>query len=190
MSFSTETVPDSEDDICLCAQNITSIILNPIQDAYVRGGVHSDTNFNSESVLVLKTTDNEDFNREIYLQFNISHQINKNYSSCYLSIREWDVLPYHPPFFYYIDSTISNTWDETEITWNNRPGSSEPSVGHIEINQGPQIINVSPIISNSKENLITFHIWASSDNDPFDKAEMPNRENFGCFLICSQTPCF
>lgn len=98
------------------AQTVT---LNPTADAYVRSGTNQNTNYGSDTTLVLKksASPTDDFNREVYLKFDLT---------TVTSVRTAKLRLYGSSTAPEIVTTdlysSSNTaWTEAGITWANKP---------------------------------------------------------------------
>jgi hypothetical protein len=91
--------------------------IHPEADAFVRAGSTSDTNYGTEISLQVAGTDESSLTRQSYLRFDLS-SIAQNFSQATLRLklssnRSEDA---HNARFVSDDS-----WEETRITWNNKP---------------------------------------------------------------------
>ncbi|TLX70658.1 DNRLRE domain-containing protein [Labilibacter sediminis] len=95
--------------------NASDVALNPTHDAYVRGGSSADINYGTNTDLLVKMTAIEDYNRKIYLQFDLSEY--NNIESATLRLYANQVSPFTVTAY----EASNNSWDESSITWNNAP---------------------------------------------------------------------
>ena len=89
-------------------------VLNPIEDAYVRGGASADINYGSDDTLEVKQGSNSNFFRKTYLNFDVSNpeDVDAAVLRLYASrSRDINVTLY----------ATSSAWGEDTITWNNAP---------------------------------------------------------------------
>lgn len=98
-------------------------------DAYVRAGTHSQKNFGSEPVVTVKLDSNADFTREGYFRFDAAGLQQARevllvlpVSSCGSALST-HVLEWVP----------DSAWQESGITWSNRPGVSGAVLAQWEI---------------------------------------------------------
>ena len=94
---------------------------NPItanHDAYVRGGGNSSNNFGSDNTLVVKDGSGEDYDRESYMQFNLS-SLSNNASSATLELVTDGSNSGSGTISLY--KVSNDSWNEGSITWNNKP---------------------------------------------------------------------
>jgi hypothetical protein len=95
--------------------------LNPTADTYVRSGVNQDTNYSTLATLEIKKSANpaDDFNREIYLKFDLSSvtSIQNAKLRLYGSAGSPEIVTTD------IYSCSNTSWSETGITWANKPAT-------------------------------------------------------------------
>lgn len=92
------------------------------EDSYVRAGRNANQNYNSEGVLRVKTSSNQDFTRESYLKFDLSGVQNDKIIDANLIVNGLSSEGGS------IDVTVFETtdnWSESNITWNNKPTSGK-----------------------------------------------------------------
>ena len=122
-----------------------AVTINPVADAYVRGGGDADNNFGSEVTLEIK--DHADtYHRLAYLRFDLS-TISEPFDSAILRLKltadSATGSDTHTAYF-----VSDDTWVETTITYNSKPvsGASLDSAGlpgngsWIELDVGDQVI--------------------------------------------------
>ncbi|WP_168123337.1 DNRLRE domain-containing protein [Paenibacillus sp. HB172176] len=93
--------------------------LTPVADAFVRDGTSSDTNFGSETSLLLKN-DSVNYNRKSYIKFDFGDYEESSTSKAMLRlfVRNTGTAASRTIDVYAVSD---NTWDENSITWNNAP---------------------------------------------------------------------
>lgn len=96
-------------------------VLNPIDDAYVRGGVYRTDNFGIDSILVVKKG-SLDLTRESYLKFDLSSIGNNQIYSALLKLylAGTNTVSGVPVTVYGVDN---DTWTEENIIWDNKPAT-------------------------------------------------------------------
>ena len=96
----------------------TRRVLSPVADTYVRDGAFADTNFGTQSHLFVKTTNTVGQNHISYLMFPIT-TVGQKVVSATLRLHGYRNTAHQMPDGVYGANT--NGWNETAITWNNRP---------------------------------------------------------------------
>jgi len=97
---------------------IQPLVLSPTDDAYVRGGIHADSNFGSSANLIVKSEIEGDFIRYSYLKFDLSG-IRRPVDSTLLRIYAFSIQQDMTIELY--DTTNLWNWTEDTITWNTKP---------------------------------------------------------------------
>lgn len=94
--------------------------LPPVADSYVQGGVYANSNFGSSTDLSCKTDGNELYTRQVYMQFDLSGLSG---------------IPLKAELHLKVSQTtgsgdthrllrvLDDAWNETALTWNNKPES-------------------------------------------------------------------
>jgi len=121
------------------------IIINVVEDSFVRGGQFGNTNYGSDDKLIVKSSTNPNFIRESYLKFN-TKGLYPHYN-CKLKLYN----SITSSFLIQISKTHTS-WNESTITYNNKPGSIQNLVPII-INQGNISIDISSLIQSDKISL-------------------------------------
>lgn len=125
-----------------------SMTIHPEADAFVQGGLESDSNFGSALVLTCKEDADEGNTRRSYLRFNLSALTGLPIDSVVLSLRVDSVVA--PGDNLSVWFVSDDAWNESEITWNNRPekghklNSKAIDAGagdRIELNLTDQVLN-------------------------------------------------
>lgn len=104
--------------------------IQPVDDAYVRDGSNSNTNYDSQDPqrLRVKNSDVTNFSRESFLSFDISGINNITSARLWFFGRNDNAVDINTTVY-----AVPNTsWSETTLTWNNKP-STGSSLGQVEI---------------------------------------------------------
>jgi acetyl esterase/lipase len=91
-------------------------VYNPSDDAYVRGGSYSASNFGNESVLVIKKGTDGTFFRKSYLKFNLAGSGITGLQSAKIRLYTSAVVPFEVSMY-----ETSDNWTESLINWDNAP---------------------------------------------------------------------
>lgn len=112
-----------------------TVPLNPTADAYVRSGTHQNTNYGNATTLEIKKSavPTDDFNREIYLKFDLSSVT---------SIRSAKLRLYGSASSPEVVSTdlhcaTQTTWTETGLTWANKPATKPVMWSTVALQNSP-----------------------------------------------------
>lgn len=98
--------------------NDSIIIVNPIDDAFVQGGIHSNLNFGSDSSLAVKyNAEYPEYTRETYLKF-ITPSCDNAIDSVILNLYSGKTVE---GIYNYVSLMPFNNWDEKSVTFDNRP---------------------------------------------------------------------
>ncbi|HKR05000.1 MAG TPA: choice-of-anchor B family protein [Bacteroidia bacterium] len=101
-----------------------STAVNPVADAYVRSGSFANTNYGSSLSLQAKKADSgTDVYREIYLRFNIA-DMDSNVSNATLRLYGKMNTSFTPSADVTVRDVSNQTWQESLLTFNNRPAAS------------------------------------------------------------------
>jgi hypothetical protein len=99
--------------------------LYPEADAYVRDGSYADRNFGRETTLAAKN-DLANYRSESYVRFNLAGMAGRRVLAANVRLVVGTVgAPVETAVAY----VSNNSWSETDITWNNKPGSEQRSLG-------------------------------------------------------------
>jgi hypothetical protein len=98
---------------------ITSTVLTPTADTYVRDGTYANTNFGTTSTLQVKTTSNTGFNRNAYFAFNLNGVSSISRATLRICVDTNDGTKVPLDVF-----TSTPLWSEDKMNWNNQPGFS------------------------------------------------------------------
>jgi hypothetical protein len=93
-----------------------TVIVNPIEDAYVRNGNDDDNNFGSSDDLIIKQGTDPNYFRKTYIQFDISGEAFTDVTSAIVrlyanSLKAAEVTTYE----------ADDNWQEESVSWNNTP---------------------------------------------------------------------
>lgn len=97
-------------------QSVSSHTFNPDEDAYIRGGSNDNTNYGSETSLVVKQGSNSSFFRKSLLKFDLSSESLSGVTEATLRLYATKAAS--------IDLTayeLGDSWSESTVTWNNAP---------------------------------------------------------------------
>lgn len=100
--------------------NITynTVNLAPVADAYVRAGSFASDNFGNESVLVVKESEDSEFDRISYLKFNVSGSVGSAFLKLYVAAIGGENVNNRPIEFLKV---TDDSWSEGAINWSNKP---------------------------------------------------------------------
>jgi autotransporter-associated beta strand protein len=98
------------------------IILNPVADTYVMGGVNASTNFGTASTLVTKDDTSADFDRETFLRWDLSGVSGKIVDA---KVRLAGVTTGQTGNESCATFVSSDTWGETTVNYTDKPASGE-----------------------------------------------------------------
>lgn len=94
----------------------------PVADAYVRDGSYDDSNYGSDSTLVIKK-DVSTYNRVSYLKFDLNSYPVNNIDSIKLKLFKSKANSNVKVTQWQIWLCSEDSWNEDSITWNNKPGT-------------------------------------------------------------------
>ena len=121
------------------------IILNPVADTYVMGGVNASTNFGTASTLVTKDDTSADFDRETFLRWDLSGVSGKIVDA---KVRLAGVTTGQTGNESCATFVSSDTWGETTVNNTDKPASGElfaqwlPVAGQaVEFTVTPQVVD-------------------------------------------------
>jgi hypothetical protein len=105
-------------DSCLVTV-IENYNLLPVHDSYVRGGDYADDNYGTAANLPIKLN-SDNLTRESYLKFDLSALSGSGVESAILKVYATAVDPSIKVALYEV---ADDSWEETTITWNNKPAA-------------------------------------------------------------------
>ncbi len=98
----------------------TPATVNPVADAYVRGGTYAATNYGTDTTLVVKNSTSADFTRRSYLKFDLSAlTATPRRAVLWVNGQTADSAGTQALISAYAVSTDS--WTESGLTWNSMP---------------------------------------------------------------------
>ena len=103
---------------------------NPVVDSYVRGGPYANTNFGTETKMYSKKAATDNY--ESYLRFDIS-SLPGNVSSAKLRLYSKIGNTNNPSIPVEVLNVMDNSWQETTITFTNKPASSGSALATVTI---------------------------------------------------------
>jgi hypothetical protein len=96
----------------------TTVSLNPVADAYVQDGTATGTNFGAVTPMLLKTANQADQRRDVYLRYDLTPASRKITSA---KLRIFAALSAAGSVSTSAYSVSDLTWAESAITWTNKP---------------------------------------------------------------------
>lgn len=110
--------------------NVNKIELDPIADAFVRGGSFSSTNFGNGTSLQIKTSAAMEYSREAYLKFSLTSVSDITSAKLRIFGRNVDNATSILISAYGIEN---DAWTEADLNWYNKPASSTPILSSVGI---------------------------------------------------------
>ena len=110
-------------------------VLNPNADGHVRSGIHAATNFAALSSCDIKRSADptDDFNREVYLKFNISGLPSTIVSA---KVRIYGSASTAPESIQTELVDVPNTsWSESTLSWNAKPAAGVQAFGRVPLSK-------------------------------------------------------
>ena len=120
-----------------------TIILNPVADAYVTGGVNTGTNYGTATTLVTKDDTNADFDRETFLRWDLSGVSGKILQA---KVRLAGTTATQTGNETRASFVSSDTWGETTINFTNKPSAGKLFAQWLPVNGQPVEFTVTPQI--------------------------------------------
>jgi fibronectin type 3 domain-containing protein len=109
-----------------------AVTLNDTADSYVRAGIYADTNFGTDSQLLVKKAGTVDNNRMTYLKFDISTLDSVNNATLQLYGNIGGPVSGNPVAVAVYGVADSN-WTDAGITWNNKPALDSTALASANI---------------------------------------------------------
>lgn len=131
-------------------------------DALVRGGSYANTNYGYDTVMGVKNDNNSSYKREAYIRFNYAEVADGTVTSATLTLVPTSVQTGRTIRIRLVDDAYED-WDESGITWNNKPASSgnEVTFSSNSLSVGvPYEIDVTSLLNQTMNTnkTATFHI--------------------------------
>ncbi|MFB6454736.1 DNRLRE domain-containing protein [Chitinophaga sp. Hz27] len=145
VDFAGNPLPGSNPDVGAFQHAIISQAGSSLDDAYVRDGSYANTNYGTDTLLVVKA-DATSYARKSYLKFSFSLVTTRNVSKAILSIY-CATTPVTNTVNVY--STATKSWAENSITWNNAPMDTT-RIGQVSIT-APGTYNIDVTNAVNKE---------------------------------------
>lgn len=92
-------------------------------DSYVQDGSNSGTNYGTAPLLIVKYAADPGFRRESYLRFDLN-SLSTSFTTATLKLNVQNID--RNELFSFQVGVVSADWQESSITWNNKPTSSSP----------------------------------------------------------------
>ncbi len=158
---------------------IQPLVLSPTDDAYVRGGIHADSNFGSSANLIVKNRTDGDFIRYAFLKFDLSG-IRRPVDSTLLRIYAHSIQQDMTIELY--DAVGNPSWSENTLTWNTMPALGEQIAVSAPLGATQYIIwDITQFINDRPfQTQFSFAIVAAGDaqlsrNDFYSKESLINQ---------------
>jgi hypothetical protein len=118
---------------------VTTTDLTPTQDAYVQDTPYADTNFGTDTQLIVKARSMPGYNRNSWLSFDIAGFTGITSVKLRLYLNSLDTAGTNaiPVILYYPPDTADG-WTASTITWNNAPAYGTNILGTVNVND-PQV---------------------------------------------------
>ena len=130
--------------------------LNPVADAYVRGGASGDINYGSDTILVLKNGLTDDYTRETFLKFDLS-SVPATVGSATLKLYAHTVEAGTSVLT--VTQVNDDSWTESTITFNNRPTSLGSVVSTYNVaSAGEFSIDVTSAVQSESDGMLSLKI--------------------------------
>lgn len=100
-------------------------VLYPEDDAQVRAGSYANDNFGSDVEMVIKENAGADYDRTAYLKFDVSAYEGTQPERVYLRMDKKAWSPQAPSTPYAAYAVADDSWEEGQITYNNRPAMDD-----------------------------------------------------------------
>ena len=141
--------------------SISFIALNPVADAYVRGGPSGDINYGSDAVLVLKKGLTDDYTRESYIKFDLS-SVPGPVSSATLKL--YAMTAEAGTSVHTISQVTDDSWTENAITFNNRPTALGGVVSSYNVTSiGEYSIDVTSAVQSEVDGILSLKIESDAN---------------------------
>lgn len=128
----------------------TSTSFNTIDDAYIRDGKYANDTFGSDTKLVVKS-DNTSYARKAYLKFDYASLSKTDIESAILKFYV-NYVNMDPSRTVKLYGTHNESWNESDLTWNNAPSPNE-YITSIEIsNIGWYEVDITNYIKSNIDN--------------------------------------
>ena len=109
-----------------------NVTLAPVADSYVRDGTYATTNYGASTALQLKwATQTSNYNREVYLRFDLSNIANISSATLRVYGRIAESSGSIPVSVY---GSTNTSWTEGGINWNNKPATSGTAIATTNVN--------------------------------------------------------
>lgn len=176
--------------ICTITLANGNISLLPSDDGYIRGGTYSSDNFNSSSQLSLKNSGNDDYDRLIYLKFDLKG-INEVVNSGKLQIT---TKSFGNDFFgstAVVKLVEDDSWLESTINWQNAPAGSLTEI-RVNCSEGINEWDVSELLTTGLQMdsvvslLISFPEGLSEDSWAHFHSKETTTQNYEPQLIINE----
>jgi len=133
-------------------------IVNPVNDAYVRGGNYADENYGSDELLETKKGDNDSFFRKTFLNFDLpdANNIDAAVLRLYATQSGSSTITLY---------ATSNEWDEDTITWNTAPAEEE-IIATVEMGPEEQWYewDVTSYLASVNSNSVSFVLYDEAES--------------------------
>lgn len=150
----------------------SSVTILSSDDAYVRGGSHSGTNYGSEDFVEIKESTNASFTRRGYLKFDISQLSIVQSASLLIYGSAQQVMDLS------IYSVTNDSWQEGTLTWDNAP-SLVSNAGTVSMQLTDQwySVDITALVQNELAGDSILSIGLKDDNTLVKNIDLYSKEN-------------
>ena len=100
-----------------------------VEDTFIRNGVHSDENYGSLDYMAIKKDNNPDFEREMFLKFDLS-SVTGNVTSAKLKMQIRGANTAVTSTSWDVKAVDDDSWTESTLKWNNKPTPNVTSLSN------------------------------------------------------------
>ncbi|MCU7548260.1 DNRLRE domain-containing protein [Chitinophagaceae bacterium LB-8] len=137
VAFEETTTGIDFQDIVFVVKNVktaaqaATVNIEPIADAYVRNGTYANTNYGSDTALVVKGATASSFTRQSYLKFPLNSVNDVVSAKLRIYGRNTESTANVKVT---VHGVADDSWTEGVINYNNAPGAATTSIGSLDIN--------------------------------------------------------
>jgi autotransporter-associated beta strand protein len=124
----------------------STIVLNPVADAYVQGGTNANTNYGSSTSLVTKDDSNPSLTRETFLRWDLTGISGKIVQA---KVRLAGTAAAQTGNETCATFVSDDTWDETSITFSNKPAAGKLFAQWLPVTGQPAEFIVTPQVAET-----------------------------------------
>jgi Pectate lyase superfamily protein len=153
-----------------------TVVLNPVADAYVRGGIHAASNFGADTSLQTKDVSAGDVNREFFMRWDVSGVSGKLLRATVRLAGTGTSQPGNESVAAFV---ASDSWDETTITFANKPASGKHFAQWLPVSGQPAEFIVTPQVADtfSSDGLLSLRVLSAGDFGAAGNVSYASREH-------------